>query len=69
VKLVIQIPCLDEETTLPVTLADLPRSLPGVDEVMILVLAAMGLARFLPTPVATAPAGDAPGAPHSPGRG
>jgi len=37
-KLVIQIPCLDEEATLPATLADLPRSLPGVDEVMILVI-------------------------------
>jgi glycosyltransferase involved in cell wall biosynthesis len=32
-KLIIQIPCLDEELTLPETLADLPREVPGVDEV------------------------------------
>jgi len=32
-KLVIQIPCLNEEATLPATLADLPRELPGFDEV------------------------------------
>jgi glycosyltransferase involved in cell wall biosynthesis len=30
-KLVIQIPCYNEETTLPLTLQDLPASLPGVD--------------------------------------
>ena len=29
-KLVIQIPCYNEEQTLPVTLANLPTSLPGV---------------------------------------
>jgi glycosyltransferase involved in cell wall biosynthesis len=38
VKLVIQIPCLDEERTLPEVLADLPRKVPGVDEVEILVV-------------------------------
>jgi glycosyltransferase involved in cell wall biosynthesis len=32
-KLIIQIPCLNEEEQLPATLADLPRSLPGFDEV------------------------------------
>jgi glycosyltransferase involved in cell wall biosynthesis len=32
-KLIIQIPCLDEEETLPVTLADLPREVPGFDTV------------------------------------
>jgi glycosyltransferase involved in cell wall biosynthesis len=37
-KLVIQIPCYNEETTLPVTLADIPRTIPGVDEVEILVI-------------------------------
>ena len=37
-KLVIQIPCLNEEQTLPATLADLPRSLPGVDEIQVLVV-------------------------------
>src|ERR687896_1000471 len=33
VKLIIQIPCLDEEETLPVTLRDLPREVPGFDTV------------------------------------
>ena len=37
-KLVIQIPCLNEETTLPVTLAVLPRTLPGVDAIEVLVV-------------------------------
>jgi glycosyltransferase involved in cell wall biosynthesis len=37
-KLIIQIPCLDEERTLPATLADLPRSLPGIEEVELLVI-------------------------------
>jgi glycosyltransferase involved in cell wall biosynthesis len=32
-KLIIQIPCLNEEQTLPATLADLPRAVPGFDEV------------------------------------
>jgi len=38
VKLVIQIPCLNEEATLPVTVADLPRSVPGFDTVELLVI-------------------------------
>jgi glycosyltransferase involved in cell wall biosynthesis len=37
-KLVIQIPCLNEEATLPVTLADLPRELPGFDAIEVLVI-------------------------------
>ncbi|MDX1600182.1 MAG: glycosyltransferase family 2 protein [Anaerolineales bacterium] len=37
-KLVIQIPCYNEETSLPVTLAELPRSVPGFDEVEWLVI-------------------------------
>ena len=37
-KLIIQIPCYNEETTLPLTLADLPRSLPGIDAIEILVI-------------------------------
>jgi glycosyltransferase involved in cell wall biosynthesis len=37
-KLIIQIPCLDEEKTLPVTLRDLPRELPGFDVVEWLVI-------------------------------
>jgi glycosyltransferase involved in cell wall biosynthesis len=38
VKLVIQIPCLNEEATLPLTLADLPRRIPGIDVVEMLVI-------------------------------
>jgi glycosyltransferase involved in cell wall biosynthesis len=37
-KLIIQIPCFDEEHTLPETLADLPRTVPGVDTVEWLVI-------------------------------
>ncbi len=37
-KLIIQIPCFDEELTLPETLADLPREVPGIDEVEWLVI-------------------------------
>lgn len=37
-KLVIQIPCLNEEVTLPQTLADLPKHLPGVDSIEILII-------------------------------
>jgi glycosyltransferase involved in cell wall biosynthesis len=37
-KLVIQIPCLNEEVTLPATLADLPKSLDGIDEIEIVVI-------------------------------
>jgi glycosyltransferase involved in cell wall biosynthesis len=37
-KLIIQIPCLNEAATLPATLADLPRSVPGIDIVEMLVV-------------------------------
>ena len=37
-KLIIQIPCLNEAATLPGTLADLPRSVPGIDVVEVLVI-------------------------------
>ncbi|MEA2142247.1 MAG: hypothetical protein QOI64_677 [Solirubrobacteraceae bacterium] len=37
-KLIIQIPCLNEEQTLPVTLADLPRAVDGFDVVEWLVI-------------------------------
>lgn len=37
-KLIIQIPCLNEAATLPATLADLPRSIPGIDRVEVLVI-------------------------------
>jgi glycosyltransferase involved in cell wall biosynthesis len=38
VKLIIQIPCLNEAATLPATLADLPRSMPGIDVVEVVVV-------------------------------
>jgi glycosyltransferase involved in cell wall biosynthesis len=38
VKLIIQIPCFNEEETLPVTVADLPREVPGIDTVEWLVI-------------------------------
>src|SRR4051794_41906154 len=37
-KLIIQIPCLNEEATLPATLADLPREVTGFDTVEWLVI-------------------------------
>ena len=37
-KLIIQIPCLNEAETLPATLRDLPRSLPGIDRIELLVI-------------------------------
>ncbi len=37
-KLVIQVPCLNEEESLPATFADLPRSLPGIDTIEFLVI-------------------------------
>ncbi|MCE9543259.1 MAG: glycosyltransferase family 2 protein [Verrucomicrobia bacterium] len=37
-KLIIQIPCLNEEATLPAVLRDLPRSLPGIDCIEFLVV-------------------------------
>jgi glycosyltransferase involved in cell wall biosynthesis len=37
-KLIIQIPCLNEEQTLPATLADLPREIPGIDQIETLVI-------------------------------
>lgn len=37
-KLIIQIPCFNEEATLPATLYDIPRHISGVDQVEILVI-------------------------------
>ncbi len=37
-KLIIQIPCLNEAETLPATLADIPRQIDGVDEIEVLVI-------------------------------
>ena len=37
-KLIVQIPCFNEEETLPETLADIPREIEGIDEVKILII-------------------------------
>jgi glycosyltransferase involved in cell wall biosynthesis len=37
-KLIVQIPCLNEAATLPATLADIPRAIPGIDVVEVLVI-------------------------------
>lgn len=37
-KLIVQIPCLNEEATLPATIADLPRRIDGIDEIELLVV-------------------------------
>jgi len=37
-KLFVQIPCLNEEETLPLVLATIPREIPGIDEVEVLVI-------------------------------
>jgi glycosyltransferase involved in cell wall biosynthesis len=38
IKLIIQIPCFNEEDTLPGTIADLPKTLPGIDVIELLVI-------------------------------
>jgi glycosyltransferase involved in cell wall biosynthesis len=38
VKLIIQIPCFNEEATLPITVGDLPKHLPGIDQIELLVI-------------------------------
>ncbi len=37
-KLVVQIPCYNEEQTLPLTVRDIPRQIEGVDQVEILII-------------------------------
>jgi glycosyltransferase involved in cell wall biosynthesis len=37
-KLIVQIPCLNEEASLPETLAAIPRTIPGIDRVEVLVV-------------------------------
>ena len=37
-KIIIQIPCYNEEKTLPLTLANLPREIEGIDEIEVLVI-------------------------------
>jgi glycosyltransferase involved in cell wall biosynthesis len=38
VKLIVQIPCLNEETTLPATIADIPRTIDGIESIELLVI-------------------------------
>ena len=38
VKLVVQIPCYNEEETIAQTLGDIPRAIPGIDEVEVLII-------------------------------
>jgi glycosyltransferase involved in cell wall biosynthesis len=38
VKLIVQIPCYNEEKTLPLVLASIPRQIPGIDKVEVLVI-------------------------------
>ena len=37
-KLIIQIPCFNEEATLPATLSGLPRQIPGIDNIEVLIV-------------------------------
>jgi len=37
-KLIIQIPCFNESTSLPIALADLPKEIPGIDRIEVLVI-------------------------------
>lgn len=37
-KLIVQIPCYNEEQTLPETVADIPREIPGIDQVEVLII-------------------------------
>ncbi len=37
-KLIVQIPCFNEAATLPATLADIPRQIPGIKQVEVLVI-------------------------------
>ena len=36
-KLVIQVPCLNEEATLPTVLGSIPAEVPGIDEIEVVV--------------------------------
>ena len=37
-RLVVQIPCLNEEQTLPLVLGSIPKQIPGIDEIIVLVI-------------------------------
>jgi glycosyltransferase involved in cell wall biosynthesis len=38
VRLVVQVPCLNEEETLPAVLSTIPTSIPGIDEILVLII-------------------------------
>ncbi len=38
VRLVVQIPCLNEEQTLPLVLESIPRQIPGIDDIIVMVI-------------------------------
>jgi glycosyltransferase involved in cell wall biosynthesis len=38
VRLVVQVPCLNEEDTLPLVLDSIPKQIPGIDEIIVLVI-------------------------------
>jgi glycosyltransferase involved in cell wall biosynthesis len=38
VRLVVQIPCLNEEQTLPMVLSTIPKEIPGIDEIIVMVI-------------------------------
>ncbi|MCU1596094.1 MAG: glycosyltransferase family 2 protein [Frankiales bacterium] len=37
-RLVVQVPCLNEEETLPAVLSTIPKQLPGIDEIIVLII-------------------------------
>ncbi len=37
-RLVVQVPCLNEEDTLPAVLATIPKQIPGIDEIIVLII-------------------------------
>ena len=37
-KVVVQVPCLNEEATLPLVLKSIPKKIPGVDEILVLII-------------------------------
>jgi glycosyltransferase involved in cell wall biosynthesis len=38
VRLVVQVPCLNEEETLPAVLSTIPKQIPGIDEILVLII-------------------------------
>ena len=37
-KLVVQVPCLNEEETLPLVLSTIPKEIPGIDVIVVLII-------------------------------